>query len=66
MVGDCDVLVATSCLDGKSACVVGVELGEQHFCEIQSWLERGKVGLMIGSPIGAGGGGSVDSESMTN
>ncbi len=35
MVGDCDVLVAASCSDGKSACVVGVELGEQHFCNVE-------------------------------
>ena len=35
MVGDCDVLVAALCLDGKSACVVGVELGEQHFYNVE-------------------------------
>ncbi len=31
MVGYCDVLVPTACLDGESASVVGVEHGEWHF-----------------------------------
>ena len=35
MVGDCDVLVAAPCSDGKSACVVGVESGERHFCDVE-------------------------------
>ena len=35
VVGDCDVLVASPCADGKSACVVGVELGERHFCDVE-------------------------------
>jgi hypothetical protein len=35
VVGDCDVLVVASCLDGKSACVVGVESGERHFCNVE-------------------------------
>ncbi len=35
MVGDCYVLVAASCSNGKSACVVGVEPGEQHFCDVE-------------------------------
>jgi hypothetical protein len=35
VVGDCDELVAASCLDGKSACVVGVESGERHFCDVE-------------------------------
>ena len=35
MVGDCDVLVADSCTDGKLACVVGVEFGERHFCDVE-------------------------------
>ncbi len=35
MVGDGDVLVAASGADGKPACVVGVEFGERHFCDVE-------------------------------
>ncbi len=35
MVGDCDVLVAASCTDGKPACVVVVEFGERHFWDVE-------------------------------
>ena len=35
MVGDSDVLVAASGADGKPACVVGVEFGEQHICDVE-------------------------------
>ena len=35
MVGDSDVVVAASGADGKPACVVGVEFGERHFCNVE-------------------------------
>ncbi len=35
MVGNCDVLVVALCTDGKPACVVGVEFGERHFCDVE-------------------------------
>ncbi len=35
MVGNSDVLVAALCTDGKPACVVGVEFGERHFCDVE-------------------------------
>ena len=43
MVGDCDVLVAAPGTDGKSACVVGVEFGEQHICDVEL-VGRGNAG----------------------
>ena len=43
MVGDSDVLVAASGADGKPACVVGVEFGERHFCDVEL-VGRGNAG----------------------
>ena len=58
MVGDSDVLVAASGADGKPACVLGVEFGERHFCDVEL------VGSIVGSPVGSRGGDLVGSASM--
>ena len=45
-------MVAAWCSDGKSACVVGVESGEWHFCDVEL-VGEGLGGLDGGLPLGA-------------